>query len=232
MDAGKHTDKSSSKSPYWVTCCSMLIGCASHCINSQPSAAGQLEDKVSVVEEEFCLRGFDGVIDTISDYAELCVELGYNTLFVAVLPALPLLTLASNLMQLRLDLWKQFFIFRRPIPSGAEDIGAWYGIMQIMATFSVLSNAGLLVFNVGMLEGYGVEVQLVLLIVFVGTIFAIKTLIQINYGDVPKEVEVQLARQTFLVEKLIKRVEDEVNEEIPSLDEANKDFQIHKEDAD
>lgn len=68
---------------------------------------------------------------SLEDYAELAIQYGYVTLFVAAFPLAPLLAYISNIVEIRTDGWKLLHAFRRALPLGAQDIGSWMSILQV-----------------------------------------------------------------------------------------------------
>lgn len=63
--------------------------------------------------------------------SELAIQYGYVTLFVSAFPLAPLLSLLSNVVEIRTDGWKLLHAYRRALPLGAEDIGTWFAIFQV-----------------------------------------------------------------------------------------------------
>lgn len=68
---------------------------------------------------------------------------GYATLFVAAFPLAPLMAFVNNYIEIRIDAWKLCQNCRRPMPSGAEDIGTWQAILEIMSVAAVMCNCAL-----------------------------------------------------------------------------------------
>lgn len=68
---------------------------------------------------------------SLEDYAELAIQYGYVTLFVAAFPLAPFLAYVSNVVEIRTDGWKLLYAFKRVLPSGAQDIGSWMSILQV-----------------------------------------------------------------------------------------------------
>lgn len=93
------------------------------------------ESNISRAELEFTLESYDQLMGTLEDYAELAVQYGYVTLFVAAFPLAPFLAYVSNLVEIRTDGWKLIHAFRRALPSGAQDIGTWMAILQVRPSF-------------------------------------------------------------------------------------------------
>jgi hypothetical protein len=97
------------------------------------------ESNISKAEIEFTLETYDPLMGTLEDYAELAIQYGYVTLFVAAFPLAPLLAYVSNVVEIRTDGWKLIHAFRRALPFGAQDIGSWMAILQVRSTSLSLS---------------------------------------------------------------------------------------------
>lgn len=92
----------------------------------------QLRERgISKAEMEFSLETYDPLMGTLEDYAELAIQYGYVTLFVAAFPLAPFLAYVSNVVEIRTDGWKLLHAFRRALPFGAQDIGSWMAILQV-----------------------------------------------------------------------------------------------------
>ncbi|CAD5126106.1 DgyrCDS14278 [Dimorphilus gyrociliatus] len=80
--------------------------------------------------------------DTIFDeYLEMVIQYGFITIFVAAFPLAPLMALLNNIVEIRLDAIKFVNIWKRPVATKAQDIGAWYSILKFLTFIAVLSNA-------------------------------------------------------------------------------------------
>jgi hypothetical protein len=101
-------------------------------------------------------------------------------------------------------------VFQRPIPTGAQDIGTWQSIFQLVSVLSVVTNAGLICFTMNVLDGEASPAGRVW--VFVGfqwILIAIQFYVQAVIPDVPEEVEIQISRNEVINEKLIEKINDE-----------------------
>ena len=75
------------------------------------------------------------------------LQFGFVTMFVAAFPLAPLFAMLNCVMEIRVDAVNFVCQFRRPIAQRAQDIGAWYRILESLANFSVLVNAFVIAFT-------------------------------------------------------------------------------------
>ena len=68
-------------------------------------------------------------------------------MFVAAFPLGPLFALLNIIVEIRLDAINFLCHFRRPDAVRAEDIGAWYTVLEVITKVSVLVNAFVLAFT-------------------------------------------------------------------------------------
>merc|ERR1711871_242151 len=111
---------------------------------------------ISPAEEQFALADYQkgaGKDGTFEDYAEMIVQFGFASLFVVAFPLAPLLAAINNHVEIRVDAFKLLHLQKRAEPKGAEDIGTWYNILEIMATCGVITNSLLVVFTASALFG-------------------------------------------------------------------------------
>lgn len=68
-------------------------------------------------------------------------------MFVAAFPLAPLFALVNGVAEIRVDAINFIRDQRRPSPRMAEDIGAWFPILDALSQFSVLVNAFVIAFT-------------------------------------------------------------------------------------
>ena len=73
-------------------------------------------------EEQSRLPEFQG---TLNEYTEIVIQFGYVVLFAAAFPLGPLFCVLNNIVEIKLDAHKILCTTARPIPRGADSIGAW-----------------------------------------------------------------------------------------------------------
>ncbi|KAG7482526.1 anoctamin-5-like isoform X2 [Solea senegalensis] len=108
------------------------------------------ENQYSRWEQDHVLQNFSQ-LGLFYEYLEMVIQFGFITLFVASFPLAPLLALANNILEIRVDSWKFTTQFRRPVASKARNIGAWQEILNAVAILSVVTNAFIMAFTSDMI---------------------------------------------------------------------------------
>mmetsp|Transcript_13981 Transcript_13981/g.20923 ORF Transcript_13981/g.20923 Transcript_13981/m.20923 type:complete len:715 (-) Transcript_13981:269-2413(-) len=103
--------------------------------------------EMSEVEKAFYQKEYHVMLGTFEDYAEMVIQFGYTTMFVAAFPLATVMSFVNNYIEIRVDAWKLCQVCRRPEPRSAEDIGTWQTILEVMTLFSVLTNSALVAFT-------------------------------------------------------------------------------------
>ena len=149
------------------------------------------------------------------DYAEMVQQFGFASLFVTCFPLAPSLAVANNYLEIRIDGVKLCQGTRRPEPKGAEDIGTWYIIMDVMSTVAVITNSMIICFTSKRLTGgLSPYARLVLFIVLEHLILMTKYVYGLLSPDVEYYVKVQESRQEFLVDKVVDKAADDDDQEL------------------
>lgn len=104
---------------------------------------GGLKTEHTQSEESYIMEAYDPVMGTLMDYAELAVQFGYVTLFVAAFPLAPAFALANDHVKARSHAFRMLKQMRRPAPRGARDIGSWRGVFTALTCVSVVTNSAL-----------------------------------------------------------------------------------------
>lgn len=81
------------------------------------------------------------------EYLEIVLQYGFVTMFVAAFPLGPLFALLNVILEIRVDAINFLCQFRRADAIRAEDIGAWFGVLETITRISVLVNAFILAFT-------------------------------------------------------------------------------------
>lgn len=163
---------------------------------------------MSEVERMFLMAEYDTMLGSLDDYAEMALQFGYSTMFVAAFPLSTVMALVNNYVEIRVDAWKLCQLLRRPIPRGAEDIGTWQSVFEIVASIAVFTNAAIVAFTARNVIDYTWAVRTWIFICMSSGIYGLRLLIQIVIPDVPEDTVIQTRRQEYIVGKLIDNIED------------------------
>jgi hypothetical protein len=130
----------------------------------------------------------------------------------------------ANCIGIQVEGGARLSVFQRTKPQGAEDIGTWQTVFTIIAAMAVVTNAGLAFFTMGVFsdpswDGWRVWLFLSYQYVIFGLIYAFMAAVP----DVPSDVETQIQRQEFIVEKIIKMAEDDDSEDESSDGDSDRE---------
>lgn len=144
-------------------------------------------------------------------------------MFVVAYPLAPCFALANNYIEVRVDAIKLCKQARRPEPKGAEDIGTWYFILNIMSSLAILTNCAVLFYTSTQFKLLSSEAKVWLFFLTEHVLLSFRSLLSVIIPDMPEAVDIQLQRQQFLVDKIIECVPDD--EEVHKIgDVAAEDF--------
>jgi len=172
---------------------------------------------LSKVERESNHAPFDG---TFGEYDEMVIQYGYVTMFAAAFPLAPLLAFLNNIVEIRSDAFKLLKSTQRPFYQGAQDIGTWYKILNIIGFVAVLTNCLLISITSPALENryfLGIPnsedvaallATIIAAIVLEHLIILTKFIVSEIIPDEPEWVRIALARQNYLKNLLLEGEED------------------------
>lgn len=180
-------------------------------------------------EKDYILMEPNILLDSIEQFADTAVQYGFTVLFITALPIATFFSLVSNYIKVKLQSWKLVTLFQRPVPQGAQDIGTWQDIFNIISLASVVTNAALICFTMDVLykdtqadsskiyqiggitarANFTLVGRLWIFFGIVATVIAVQFVSAVLIPDVPLEVNIQSERQAFITSKIIDRVEDE-----------------------
>lgn len=160
-------------------------------------------------ENQYILESYDSTVD---DFDELAIQFGYVTLFVLACPLTPLLALLNNFVEIQIDANKLLKVTRRPEPRGAQDIGTWLPIFNIIALISIVTNIAIAVMymdDINIWTDGSPFLKLVIAVCAEHVIIMFRMLIDYLIPDEPVDVTMHLARQQYILDVLIKGIEDD-----------------------
>ncbi|XP_030637739.1 anoctamin-10 [Chanos chanos] len=138
-------------------------------------------------------------LGTFDDYLEQFLLFGYVSLFSCVYPLAALLVVLNNITEVYSDAFKMCHVFKRPFTEPASDIGVWQLAFETMSVIAVVTNCALIGLS-PQVKAYFPEsdTQLILTVVAVEHILlAFKFILAFVIPDVPKHIQIRLARLEF-----------------------------------
>lgn len=167
---------------------------------------------VGVIERQYILAEYNVVDGTFQDYAALMALFGYTSMFVAAFPNGIAIAVVSCEARLRIDGWRLCQAFRRPQPKKAEDIGVWENVMQFISILAVVYTYAIIFFTADFLKDVTWSNRWIYFLVLEHITLFIKIYLIIAIEDVPGDVTMQLARQDYIVSKVIDNESDETED--------------------
>ena len=161
------------------------------------------DPEISEIELAFLMPEYHVMLGPFGDYAELVVQFGFTTMFVAAFPLAATLSYINNYVELRVDGWKLCEMCRRPEPRSCEDIGTWYTILEGIATISVFTNSGIVAYSGGVLNDYSWTLRAWIFFSMSTAIFCLKGLIALLIPDVSTDVDIQIRRQELIHDTVV-----------------------------
>jgi hypothetical protein len=135
-------------------------------------------------------------------------------------------------LEMRVDAWKLCQLCRRPEPRSCEDIGTWYTIFEILSVAAVLTNSALVAFTATNCENYTWPIRVWIFFGMSAGILAMKYYIAMLIPDVPEEVEIQMKRQAYFLDKILYNVPDDDVDQLVNKTKAESKYVIRINDDD
>jgi hypothetical protein len=165
--------------------------------------------QLSQIEKQFMLMRYHQIFGSFEQFKTVSIQFGYAILFSVAFPLAPALAWLSTYFGIRVDAWVLLQKSRRVIPTGAEDIGSWQTVFEVLAGVAVIGNMGTL-FVVSSAETNTPWMwRQIYLLLWEHGIFMVQLLFAFLVDDVPAATTAQLGRQTFLHAKLIDNEPDD-----------------------
>jgi len=171
------------------------------------------------VEKNFVLNEYNVMLGVYEDYAELVIQFGYVTMFVAAFPLCVIIAFISNYVEIRVDAWKLTQLTRRAEPRGCEDIGTWFGVLTFLSNVAVVTNSAIVVYTSTQTIDYTWSERSYLFIGICGIIFVGKAvlsyvlyLLYVTFWmDTDTVVDIQIKRQEYVEKKVVMNFKDDAD---------------------
>ena len=142
----------------------------------------------------------------------MVIQFGYATLFSCSFTLAPVMAYVNNYVELRVDAWKICTQSRRPLPGGAEDIGTWQSVLELMSILAITTNLGIVCFTSEKLVKAPRSFRVIWFILIEHFAVGAKVVAAAVIPDCPDEVAIQLARQELIIDKIINGAKDELSD--------------------
>mmetsp|Transcript_18305 Transcript_18305/g.62164 ORF Transcript_18305/g.62164 Transcript_18305/m.62164 type:complete len:904 (-) Transcript_18305:1085-3796(-) len=110
--------------------------------------------KLSESVRESLRPPYGGVFD---EYKALVIQFGFVVLFAPAFPLGAGIAAVANSIEVHLDAKKVVNVTGRPFNRGAEDIGAWRTVLEVMSTVAIVTNCALVAFVSNSIEVLGIN---------------------------------------------------------------------------
>jgi hypothetical protein len=159
-------------------------------------------EEISFVERQFVLEEYDPDNGSFNDFADYSIQFAYITMFVSASPLSTLIAYVNNYMALRINAWQFCHLRARPMPQSVESIGTWYTILEIISYCAIFTSAGL----IAVTSTLAIDVTWFSRVwIFIGMstgTVVIKSLAKAWALDIAEDVQIQLKRNKFILDKL------------------------------
>jgi len=155
---------------------------------------------------------------TFDEYSEMIIQYGYITLFAAAFPLAPLLAVVNNIVEIRTDAFKLLTAHSRPRYQGAQNIGTWFQILEVLGVLAVITNCLLIGFSFNSVYGVilagatGASSKYIVFWTFavvVGLehfVLLVKFLISVLVPDMPGWIQKQLAKEDYIKQQTLRKL--------------------------
>lgn len=162
-------------------------------------------------ERNYFLLPFENTIPSIQRYIDTAIQYGFAVLFVTALPAAPALAIINNYAKVKFDLWKLISFYQRPVPVGAQDIGTWQLVFNIISILCIFTNGAMVFFTMNLLRvdyKYSLVTRIWFFLGFQWILLGLQVVAQIFIVDEPSSVTTQKERMKFIESKAVDCVPD------------------------
>ncbi|GMF43157.1 unnamed protein product [Phytophthora fragariaefolia] len=184
----------------------------------------------SAIEQQMALDVYDQK-GTFDDYNEMIIQFGYVTLFVVSFPLAPAFALFNNIFEIRIDAHKLINATRRPDPRGAQDIGTWGTIIDVMGSIAMITNVALVFFTSRRTTSHMTEHERLWYFVCIEHgLILLKYTLMVLVDDEPHDVTLQKQRSNFIVDKIVNLLADDDDDEMAKGNQVRVDLTVFDED--
>jgi hypothetical protein len=171
--------------------------------------------------DELDLFPYDGTFD---DYADAVMQFGYVNLFSVVLPLIPIISFAENLIKMRIHALKLCYFYRRPDVLLAEDTGQWANLMDYMSFLGVFVSIGILSFTYSELDSFSTAVKILIFLCHEQTFLVLKYFLEKYMSGEPSWIAEAKERNSWVESRYLQGFDDDGDQfELEDVRKAKED---------
>jgi len=190
---------------------------------------GGFSKAMSGPEWEYVLLEYDETLDSISAYMAASTSFGYVSLFSAAAPITPLYAALTEAVLVRLEGLKFLTGYRRIEPRGAQDIGRFEGFIALQGILSAVTSAAIVILLSPPFDSTDLAYRRYAFVISAAIAIIVQLVIRAIGSGTDEDIDTQLKRQDFIVDKVINKVIDD--DELIKLDsKAEPTFDIEDKD--
>lgn len=125
----------------------------------------------------------------MNDWTEQIIAFAFLACFNVVLPAIAPISFITSLVRQKCMAHRNVSILRRPVPRGAQGIGTWAALCEIVSIIAVVVNTAFAVFAMVPVKNFDHTTQWIIFMVSQYVLFLLKLLIRDKFPAVPRDVE-------------------------------------------
>lgn len=125
----------------------------------------------------------------MDDWTELIITFLFIVCFNVVLPAIAVLALITTMLEARFLAFRNCSYLRRPISIGADGIGAYQHVLEVVEVVGVLINVCFAVFTLKPLKDYDTTSKFVIFVCAEHAMLMLKLLVKVKLPSKPRDVE-------------------------------------------
>ena len=172
-----------------------------------------------VIEQEWEKTSYQTTLEVdgvLNDYLAIVLSFSFLSMFGQVFPMGFLLGFFALAAEMQVNKKNLIYFMKRPTPKGAQDIGSWENILEMMSYAAIVVNCYVLTFtsdsvdiivinyfskNIESLEDFQYIAFLIFTVLIIG-LLAIKKICAMCIDDIPRQTQEILDRQTHIKQRL------------------------------
>lgn len=129
-----------------------------------------------------------GPVMLMDDWTDQVMTFAFVACFSVILPAISFIALLTNLIETRAVAYRNACFLRRPLPIGANGIGAWRNMLLLIEIIAVMVNFGFAVFVMSPLKTEETSWKVVVFLVGEHLVLLAKFVLHSKFPRIPRDI--------------------------------------------